>query len=176
MIEKLGKQDVKVLERPDLVRDTGLALQGLVVWEYPPTGERWTTPDSPRPRASAHLAILRRETTVADDGKNESVCAHCGVPVMRLTIAVTGESFWTHVPSEGPVYLDIACRLVATPLPDESPCDAEKHSWDFFSPNAVDSYWMRCHLVGPHDEHENSETGAKWRDETSSNTRSEESS
>lgn len=44
------------------------------------------------------------------------------------------------------------------------PCAEEKHSWDHFDSNSdvVDSYWMRCHRVGPHDEHENSETGATW--------------
>lgn len=42
------------------------------------------------------------------------------------------------------------------------PCEEEKHSWDHFRPGQVDSYWMRCHRVGQHDEHENSETGATW--------------
>lgn len=45
---------------------------------------------------------------------------------------------------------------------DHEPCDEEKWSWDLFSTEAVDPYWMRCHLVGPHETHENSETGAKW--------------
>jgi hypothetical protein len=44
-IEKMHRESVKALERPDLVADTGLTLQGLVVWEYAPTGERWTHPD-----------------------------------------------------------------------------------------------------------------------------------
>ena len=44
------------------------------------------------------------------------------------------------------------------------PCDSEKHSWDHFRVEQVDSYWMRCHRVGPHIEHENSETGARWTD------------
>lgn len=47
---------------------------------------------------------------------------------------------------------------------DSEPCDAEKHSWGYFTPEVVDSYWMRCHKLGPHDEHENSETGATWND------------
>ena len=42
------------------------------------------------------------------------------------------------------------------------PCDAEIWSWEIFQPEQVDPYWMRCHLLGPHDEHENSETGATW--------------
>jgi hypothetical protein len=45
-----------------------------------------------------------------------------------------------------------------------APCGAELHSWDVFRSGQVDPYWMRCHLVGPHDEHENSETGATWRE------------
>lgn len=50
------------------------------------------------------------------------------------------------------------------PLGANDACTSEKHSWDYFKPEQVDSYWMRCHRLGPHDEHENSETGAKWRD------------
>lgn len=46
---------------------------------------------------------------------------------------------------------------------DATPCTAEKWSWDLFRAEQVDPYWMRCHLLGPHDEHENSETGAKWK-------------
>ena len=32
----------------------------------------------------------------------------------------------------------------------------------------VDAYWMRCPLIGPHEKHENSETGATWSTETGS--------
>ena len=46
---------------------------------------------------------------------------------------------------------------------DAEPCQSEKWSWDLFRPEQVDGYWMRCHLLGEHDEHENSETGAKWK-------------
>ncbi len=45
---------------------------------------------------------------------------------------------------------------------DDDPCDAEMWSWDYFRHQQVDAYWMRCHRVGKHDEHENSETGAHW--------------
>jgi len=44
-------------------------------------------------------------------------------------------------------------------------CRAEIHSWDYFNQNQTGSYWMRCHLLGPHKEHENSETGARWNTE-----------
>jgi hypothetical protein len=47
---------------------------------------------------------------------------------------------------------------------DYEPCPAEIHSWKLFSPSAVDSYYLRCHLLGPHKEHENSETGGTWTD------------
>lgn len=47
------------------------------------------------------------------------------------------------------------------PAPES--CEAELHSWDHFSREQVDQYWMRCDRLGPHDEHENSETGATWR-------------
>lgn len=48
---------------------------------------------------------------------------------------------------------------------DHEPCDAEMHTLDYFRGHEdIDSYWMRCDLIGPHEEHENSHTGAKWRD------------
>lgn len=48
---------------------------------------------------------------------------------------------------------------------DFEPCDAEMHTFDYFkSHHDIDGYWMRCDLIGPHEEHENSHTGAKWRD------------
>lgn len=46
--------------------------------------------------------------------------------------------------------------------PDAEPCNAELWSWEYYRPEQVDPYWMRCHLLGAHDEHENSETGARW--------------
>lgn len=44
------------------------------------------------------------------------------------------------------------------------PCDSEIWSWSRFSPDAVDPYWIRCGLIGPHTEHEDSNTGAHWTD------------
>lgn len=48
---------------------------------------------------------------------------------------------------------------------DRAPCRAELWSWDYFNSEAVDPYWMHCHLIGKHDRHENSETGATWAGE-----------
>lgn len=45
---------------------------------------------------------------------------------------------------------------------DDEPCKAVFWSWDIFRHQEVDPYWMRCHRVGVHHEHENSETGATW--------------
>jgi len=42
-------------------------------------------------------------------------------------------------------------------------CPAEVWSWDHFSPNAVDGYWIRCTLAYPHTEHEDGHTGLRWR-------------
>ena len=55
--------------------------------------------------------------------------------------------------------MGISCR----PRTDHDECREELHSWAYFNQNQVDSYWMRCHLLGPHEEHENSETGARWK-------------
>jgi hypothetical protein len=42
------------------------------------------------------------------------------------------------------------------------PCLAELHSWDYFRPEQMDSYYMRCDRLGPHAQHVNSDTGATW--------------
>lgn len=42
------------------------------------------------------------------------------------------------------------------------PCTAEIHSWERFRPEQTDSYWIRCKLAGPHEQHEDSDTGLRW--------------
>lgn len=42
-------------------------------------------------------------------------------------------------------------------------CTAETRSWDHFTPEQMDSYWIRCTLADPHDEHEDENTGLTWR-------------
>ena len=65
-------------------------------------------------------------------------------------------------------------RLVPEVEPaDDTPCGAEMWSWDYFRSEQVDSYRMRCHLIGAHDEHENSENGAKWPNTESGDPSSE---
>lgn len=44
-------------------------------------------------------------------------------------------------------------------------CTAETRSWDHFTPEQADSYWIRCTLSGPHDEHKDEHTGLTWRSE-----------
>jgi hypothetical protein len=55
--------------------------------------------------------------------------------------------------------------------PDPSPntseaetdfCTEETWSWWHFSDQQMDPYWIRCTLVGPHEEHEDENTGLKW--------------
>ena len=43
------------------------------------------------------------------------------------------------------------------------PCNAEIPSWTYFNPEQVDSYWIRCDNLGKHDEHADSDTGARWK-------------
>lgn len=45
-----------------------------------------------------------------------------------------------------------------------SACTAETRSWDHFTPEQMDSYWIRCTLQGPHDEHKDEHTGLTWVD------------
>ena len=68
------------------------------------------------------------------------------------------------VPLEGVVVRIAERALAVTPETevDDEPCSAELWSLDYFRHQQVDAYWMRCHKVGAHDEHENSETGAHW--------------
>lgn len=43
------------------------------------------------------------------------------------------------------------------------PCYEEVWSWDHFDPNSdMDAYWIRCTQLGPHDEHEDANTGLTW--------------
>lgn len=42
------------------------------------------------------------------------------------------------------------------------PCEEETWSWWHFTPDQVDPYWIRCTLAGPHDEHEDENTGLTW--------------
>jgi hypothetical protein len=49
---------------------------------------------------------------------------------------------------------------------DSQNCQAETRSWDHFTPEQMDSYWIRCTLAGQHDEHEDEHTGLRWTDST----------
>lgn len=44
-------------------------------------------------------------------------------------------------------------------------CSAEIHSWERFTPEQVDSYYIRCTVRGPHMQHEDAHTGLTWRAE-----------
>lgn len=46
---------------------------------------------------------------------------------------------------------------------DDEECREEVWSWDYFSAQAVDGYWIRCGLLGSHLEHEDSHTGLTWK-------------
>jgi hypothetical protein len=43
-----------------------------------------------------------------------------------------------------------------------TPCQEETYSWDHFTAEQVDAYWIRCTLQGPHDEHKDEHTGLTW--------------
>jgi len=45
-----------------------------------------------------------------------------------------------------------------------NPCPEETLSWDHFTPDQVDRYWIRCTLTAGHDgDHEDEHTGLSWR-------------
>lgn len=46
-------------------------------------------------------------------------------------------------------------------------CPAETPSWDHYTPEQTDSYWIRCTLTHPHTEHKDEHTGLTWRSEES---------
>ena len=97
-------------------------------------------------QAKAIEAVQRLAQAVIDASGED---AHEAVHEDLATV----EAVLRHVPVEGG---DEA------PEHDDEPCSAELWSWDYFNDQQVDPYWMRCHKVGAHDEHENSETGATW--------------
>lgn len=67
-----------------------------------------------------------------------------------------GNEGWWHA-----VYCMDCCPADCDPRSSE-PCHEEIHSLDYFRAQQVDSYWIVCTKVGPHDEHEDSNTGAHW--------------
>ncbi|CAN7240413.1 hypothetical protein LJR045_000966 [Microbacterium sp. LjRoot45] len=112
------------------------------------------------------------EVVEEHDSGEMAVVDHMDV-LLILSCNEDGEMFYTRVRYEddessvGWVRDDTMSwplrRLVPEPEPvDDTPCAAQMWSWDYFRSQQVDPYWMRCHLVGKHDEHENSETGARW--------------
>lgn len=88
----------------------------------------------------------------------EGTCAaECGEPIRPGDVVV-------HVDDE-PVHEACEAKALDLRAHAHDECDAEIYSWDYFSVDAVDPYWIRCGRVGPHEEHEDSNTGAKWRDD-----------
>lgn len=70
--------------------------------------------------------------------------------------------FWS---TAGEVYDALAADAAAIEEAEQratEPCTAEIHSWDYFRPTQLDSYWIRCTRLGEHEEHEDSNTGAHW--------------
>lgn len=61
----------------------------------------------------------------------------------------------------------MVCQTCGTDYaPEDAPCQEETWSWKHFSTEAVDGYWIRCTLSGPHDEHaDTGNTGLTWRSE-----------
>lgn len=56
----------------------------------------------------------------------------------------------------------IAEELAAFEVKAAEPCTAETPSWDHYSPDLIDSYWIRCTELGPHEKHRDSNTGLTW--------------
>lgn len=61
------------------------------------------------------------------------------------------------------IFDELATRYAAEITPVEC-CEAETWSWWHFRDGQVDGYWIRCTAPLPHDEHEDSDTGLRWRD------------
>lgn len=54
------------------------------------------------------------------------------------------------------------CTLLNEAEAAPSPCQEETHSWQHFTAEQADSYWIRCTLQGPHGEHQDEQTGLTW--------------
>ena len=55
------------------------------------------------------------------------------------------------------------CALLNADETAPAPCQEETYSWHHFTPEQVDAYWIRCTLLGSHDEHHDENTGLTWR-------------
>lgn len=56
----------------------------------------------------------------------------------------------------------------------DAACEEETHSWWHFNSDQLDSYWIRCTLIGSHDEHKDENTGLTWKSSSSIGERVDE--
>lgn len=106
-------------------------------------------------RADANLREWDVASERADKAETERDAALAAIERVQETLSL-------HNPN-GRLVKEVLAALDGAPEPDDDPCKAETHSWSHYRPEQIDSYWIRCTLIGKHDEHEDSHTGLKWR-------------
>jgi hypothetical protein len=86
-----------------------------------------------------------------------------GVLLCRTGTLINPPVRWAHdsVCDCGPTDVFAIAERVQEP---QQQCESETRSWDHFTPEQADSYWIRCTLSGKHDEHEDEHTGLTWVD------------
>lgn len=62
---------------------------------------------------------------------------------------------------------DVGLSPASTEADEGDECREEVWSWDHFRDSQVDGYWIRCSLLGPHLQHEDSHTGLTWPHDSS---------
>lgn len=110
--------------------------------------------EAERDAALATIELVRAVHQIVEIEPSSTICREC-------SFQLPNGAFFGKV-TEWPC--PTVAALDGAPEPDnDDPCDAEVYSWDYYRPEQIDSYWIRCTLLGKHDEHEDSHTGLKWR-------------
>lgn len=97
---------------------------------------------------------------VADGPSRDGDLAEIAADVHRLQARVMSQAAGRAHPD---LYRMLGGELGPGAIARDEPCKEQLHSWSYFQPEQVDSYWMSCDRLGAHDEHKNSDTGAHWR-------------
>lgn len=58
---------------------------------------------------------------------------------------------------------DELIELRAAVAPAPVACDEETWSWEHFTHQQADGYWIRCDVLGQHDVHKDEHTGLTWK-------------
>lgn len=98
----------------------------------------------------AGTIILDSEPSVSERSRDDLLWLTTGNPTRWVNEAMIlpATVLWSPAPEGSPE--------------SSEPCEEEINSWDYFKPEQIDQYQLRCDLTGEHADHKNSSTGARW--------------